>query len=431
MEQQKEVQVEEGISLVDIFKLLLSRIKLLIVVVLIAGIAGGAFAVFRTHDINYYGTTAQFYVNPRKTDDTTTDSEYGVYGTYSASVMDGIVKLLNSESFTEQLLLNNQPLPALDIWATAEEEEKLSLNAKILQGRADIAEVETRQTELVEKKKLQATKSKEMADAYEALTKAWVTEYQLNPDVFKSPTFNENVYFTVINASDAYADLKTAYGYYQGAKDAYDVVEKDIQTAQEAIKEPKKQMSASVETALNAWRKTAKYKSALARYKAPISFTYVGEGESLDEVNNRARSFIYVHINVLEDKEFAEELFEVVKNVVPEYVENNMPQINGFNETNCQRITRNDDIHLTNPRYTTNQAIKYGILAAVASFVVVCLILILLDRSDKRLRDVDVVTKKFNLPVLGVIPNLEEIEQLQKKDPKTQKKDAKKTTEVK
>lgn len=427
MEQQKEVQVEEGISLVDIFKLLLSRIKLLIVVVLIAGIAGGVFAVFRTHDINYYGTTAQFYVNPRKTDDTTTDSEYGVYGTYSVSVMDGIVKLLNSESFTEQLLLNNQPLPMLDIWTTAEEEAELGLNEKIVQGRADIAEVEARQTELVAKKEAQASASKTMADTYEALTKAWVDAYRLSPDVFKSSTFNEGVYFTVI-ATGAYPELEGAYELYQSAKDAYDVAEKDTQTAQEALKDPKNKMSASVETALDAWRRTARYKQELTRYKAPINFTYMGEGESLDEANNRARSFIYVHINVLEDEEFAKELFEVVKNVVPEYVENNMPQINGFNETNCQRITRNDDIHLTNPRYTTNQAIKYGILAAVAAFVIVCLILILLDRSDKRLRDVDVITKKFNLPVLGVIPNLEEIEQLQKKDPK---KDSKKTTEVK
>ena len=49
------VQKEEGISLMDIMRLLLSKIKLLILLVIIGGFIGGAFSVFKTKDVKFYG----------------------------------------------------------------------------------------------------------------------------------------------------------------------------------------------------------------------------------------------------------------------------------------------------------------------------------------------------------------------------------------
>ena len=130
MEQQNQnVQVEEGISLMDIVKLLLTKIKLLILVVLIGGIAGGMFAVWRTIDINYYGTKVEFYVNPEKPEESkgtssgaaAGGSQYGVYGAYGRHVMDNIVKLLGSDSFAEKLILNGGELPEKDILLASNE----------------------------------------------------------------------------------------------------------------------------------------------------------------------------------------------------------------------------------------------------------------------------------------------------------------------
>jgi capsular polysaccharide biosynthesis protein len=81
---------------------------------------------------------------------------------------------------------------------------------------------------------------------------------------------------------------------------------------------------------------------------------------------------------------------------------------------------------LTNPLYTTKQAIKYGILMAAVAFVFAAVIIILLDKSDKRLRDTEIITKKFNIPLLGIVPTIDELnEDFQAK------KNANKTTEVK
>ena len=131
MEQQHQNgQVEEGISLIDIVRLLLSKIKLLIVVVLIGGILGASFAVWRTIDINQFGTKVEFYVNPEKPEESTGSSagtaaggsQYGVYGAYGRHVMDNMIKLLSSDSFAEKLLLNGETLPSLDtVWFDEDE----------------------------------------------------------------------------------------------------------------------------------------------------------------------------------------------------------------------------------------------------------------------------------------------------------------------
>lgn len=271
----KTFHTEEGISLMDIVKLLLSKIKLLILIVLAGGIVGGVFGVATSYNVDYYGTQIEFYVNPESPSDANgvkNDSQYGVYGAYGRHVMDNMVKLLNSESFAEMLMLNGE--------------------------------------------------------------------------------------------------TKT-------------------------------------EAELEEWRKTPEYKSALRKHSSAVNFDYLKDNEDVDDANNLARSFIYVKISTLNDKKFAEELLQKVINVVPAYVEENMAIPSGYEGTNCQRITRSDDIALTNPGYTRSQAIKYALLLAAAAGVVACVVVILVDRSDKRLRDYEAVSKQFNVPILSVVPCIE------------------------
>ena len=59
-----------------------------------------------------------------------------------------------------------------------------------------------------------------------------------------------------------------------------------------------------------------------------------------------ARSFIYADIFVPEEagRDFADNLYEAVINMTSEYVEANMAIPQGYTGTNCQRISRNDEI---------------------------------------------------------------------------------------
>ncbi|MBE7077531.1 MAG: hypothetical protein E7377_02365 [Clostridiales bacterium] len=385
---EEQIQTEEGISLIDLIRVLLNKLKLLILVVLIGGFAGAAFAVWRTIDVNYYGTTVEFYVNPEKPKgatgnlaSTTGGSQYGVYGAYGRHVMDNMVKLLSSESFAEQLMLEENGLPDKTIYAGLNEEDYASAEASLV-----IANKAWDAADLLEEPRIVA-----MEKLNEEWTKAG-----------KSGTFNEASYYELFNKGEAPDSLIRAYQEAIAATDARNEARANASALQEKADE-------DIEKVLSTWRETYLYQSTLSRFKGAVSYSYLGELEDVEDANNLARSFIYVKISVLNDKDFARDLLNRVKRVVPIYVEKNMAVPSDYEGTNCQRITRSDEIALTNPSYTKNQAIKFGVLAAAAAGIIAAILVILVDKSDKRLRDYEIITKNFDVPVLGVVPTIEEL----------------------
>ncbi len=419
---QQNVQVEEGISIGDIFKLLLSKVKYLILALLIGVILGSAFAVWRTYDVKYYGTSMEFYVNPKKDSSTTENtSQYGVYGAYGRHVMDNMTKLLNSESFAEKMLLNGNDLPAKDEWTTAEEQEELKLNAKIDAAAADLAVLKTKKDATSEANLAKSEASLDYSEKNLALNQAW-------REKTGETAFDNKRYVEEFQGKSGNEALDQAYNDREAASDVLTNCNAALKLKQEEQLAAQAVADETTETALSAWRTTEAYQEALALYSEAISFSFLNEeDEKIENANELARSFIYVKISVLNDKEFADEVFNRVTTVVPAYVEENMTVPSGYIGTNCQRITRTDEVKRTNPNYTFNQVIKFGVLLGAVAFVIACVVIILVDRSDKRLRDVDVITKKFNIPVLGIVPAIDELSD----EPNKKKTEKTNSTEVK
>ena len=408
---EEKLQHEEGLNLMDIVRLLLSKIKLLILVVFIGGLLGGSFAIWRTYEVNYYGTEVQFYVNPDKPKASSEGgSQFGVYGAYGRHVMDNMVKLLSSESFTEHLILDTKPLPAAkdtsqgQSWKvptrTGEKDITADLNNLIEDAKKAI-EVDA-PAAFEEAKKYQ----KDAEDKLVILQNTWASTiptldlpFALSPSYF---TFSDYLYSVLEEFIPDNSQLRQDYAAYTSAKE--EAAKKSEEAiAMERITEEK------TEKALELWRTTTEYRKDLAKYSGQISYSYLGESDNADDANNLARSFIYVKISVLNDEYFAMKLHQKVIKVVPSYVEEHMAIPDGYEGTNCQRITRSDEIHLTNLHYTTNQAIKFGFLFAVVAAVVACVVIIINDRSDKRLRDQETITRLFNVPVLGIVPTIDDL----------------------
>lgn len=411
MEENK--QIEESTSLLDILKLLLSKIKILILVLIIGAIVGGGAAVISTININYWGTTVEFYVNPEKKSSSESTasgsiaaagSQYGVYGAYGRHVMDNIVKLLNSDIFAEQLILDGETLPKKDVWVDPESQTEvaLKLNDKIDAANAANAIANDKQAEadvhhsIVNN--LSAEYSQKMAELNLQWSKANLTT--------QSKVFNESEY---LNIQGQYPDLDAAYNTWIATRTTLTAAQKTANEAQTLANQAKTETNALTQIALDAWRETQKYKTMHALYKNSVSYSYLNDEDDFDDANNLARSFIYVKISVLDNKEFATTVLERVKTQVPVYIKANMAIPDGYTGTNCQRITTKDHIDLTNPGYTKNEAIKYAVLVALAATVIACVVIIVVDKSDKRLRDTEAITRLFDVPVLGIVPTIEEL----------------------
>ena len=410
---EENIQKEEGISLLDIFHLLLSKLAILILVVILGGFLGGAFAVWRTIDINYYGTEVQFYVNPERPKQTASSegSQYGVYGAYGRHVMDNMVKLLSSESFTEQLILNGNIVPApsteekpwkINVKNAQTEEEYIEQNILFNNKLNDsIAEANRLLADANVARENSINAKKDMDKALTVVQDAWRAEVPLISGVSSSYWTYSDLAFNYLQPMLT-PELTTLCKEYQSLKQTAENLQA---LADEAVKTAETQ----TESTLELWRQTNQYKSQLNKFSGQISYSYLEANADTDDANNLARSFIYVKISVLNNQEFAEMLYERVIKVVPAYVEANMAVPNDYEGTNCQRITRTDEIHLTNVRYTTNQAIKYTFLFAAASAVIAAVIIIIVDKSDKRLRDQETITRLFNVPVLGIVPTIEDL----------------------
>ena len=301
---EENMQVRDELSLSEIFRILLRKLKYLFLALLGGLIVGAGLGTVTTWNVDYYGVSAEFYVNPIPKDaqegNSTSGSQFGFYGAYGSTVMDSTVKLLNSDLFAEALALGKSDLPP-----------------------------------------------KGVSDALD----------------------------TLIDAASV-----------------------------EGLEEAERQEI--VAQAIETWRKTPEYRTIIRQIKNAVEFSFYTAEDATNDMNNLAKSFIYMEISVLNGEEFAKSLFERVKMVLPDYVMEKMPVPIDYKGTNCQYISTLAQVSLLNPNYTFNSAIKFGLIVGVASLVVACVVVVLVDRSDKRLRNYELTMAKFNVPVLGVIPTM-------------------------
>ncbi len=403
---EERMQIDDGFNLVDLIKVLLNKIKILILVVICGGLAGAGFAIWRTIDVNYYGTTVEFYINPesRNVDENTENvSQYGIYGAYSVPVMDAMVRLLNSDAFIERLILKGDLLPEKGVWAN-ENEVSLGLDALIDAAQAKVDEAAAIKA-VSDVKRAQAEQDLKIVQQewkkYVAGTKFANTSYSFA--AYENAIFDKELENVPVD------DLNAAVAAYDGANDGTSGSKAESVLALNAVKEANVAAAEKREEVMTVWAKTARYKQFLNKYASAVSFSYLKEGETTTESTNLARSFVYVKITVLNDEPFAKELLETVKTVVPIYIEERMVVPTGYDSTNCQRITRNDEVAMTNPGYTKKQAIIYGLAGAAFAGLVACVIVIIADRSNKCLRNYELIPKNFNVPILGVIPTIEDM----------------------
>ena len=438
---ENNVQKEEGISLMDIVRLLLSKIKLLILLVIIGGFIGGAFSVWQTKDVKYYGTQMRFYVNPENPTMSVdgsglnpSGSEYGVYGAYGEHVFDNMVKLLNEDIFAEEMLLRSQDtsklgeedkelykyLPMKDVWTGSTETElAASLNAAIDKAIPWVQKVVQSELKIRSAQNEYIKAVNEQSLAKISLQTAWSAIYD-NED-YSDQSYNDKK--TEIDAIladkdhvqypeeqwDLYNTLQKAYWNVRTQKNTVSEKNNALQAANIELKAAKEDAKKPRAEVLNLWGQTTKYRSSLSKFSSAVRFSFLLANEDIKDANKFARSFIYADINVYGDanRDFANALHAILIEAVPDFVEEKMAVPDKYTGTDCQRVSRDDGIYQTNQGYTRTQAIKSAFLMAVAVGVVACVAIIIVDRSDKRLRDCDVITREFHVPILGIVPTIE------------------------
>ena len=412
---QEKLQLQDEISLVDILRLFIRKIGILIIVAVLAIIAGASYGFIKTRDVNYFGTTIAFYVNPQKDENSDQESEYSIYGSYGENVMDNMVKLLSSELFAERLMLESNGLPSQKMVDKIRADvNKFKTDENTMEEA--VAKANDTADTLLEKMEQAKVELENIKDAKDSLTKASSDLSQKRKNMSAKETEVKNAWVALGNTgTPSYIASPTkpeqqAYNAlwmeYQETIIQYSNASEDQTAAKDALRLANQSKNEVFNDMLAYWREaySTYYASELSSYRWAASYSYKSPSDGSD--SNFARSFFYVYISVINNENFANTVRNRIINCVPAFIEEIMPVPGGYFATNCQRITYTDYIENTNAGYARNTAIKYAILLAAISVIVACVIIVIIDRSDKRLRAVEQITEKFNLPVLGVIPNI-------------------------
>ena len=133
----------QELSLKEILKALLPKMKLLVVVLVVGAILGGCVGFVTMSREQSFETRIEFYVSPKPDENgRNADSQYGVYGAYGWHVMDNITKLLSSESFAEELLLGENRLPVEEAVPDGNDARRRELDGMISAIRGSLEEYE-------------------------------------------------------------------------------------------------------------------------------------------------------------------------------------------------------------------------------------------------------------------------------------------------
>ena len=356
----------------EVYNILVPKLKLLLVILLIGAVVGGCIGAGRTFSSMSYGTTIEFYVNPKRSDDGgNNQSQFGVYGAYGWHVMDNMTKLLASESFAEDMLLDDEGLPIEKVLKS--EPDRTEIDRLIAEARGPIKDAKDAElavediTEIVNEKKLAHTTASSAANKannkYLSLVSAKASEEDI---------------------SEAKAEAEETLAAERQAKLDFDAAEQEKVILEEEEKEKKEIAQHKIAAVLDYWRQGEVYVAYINMIKASASYSFYNDRDmQMSNTESLAKSFIYVTISTPNNKLVAEFVYDRINEVLPRFVEANMAVPSGYVGTNCQRITRLDEIKQTGSYELLSETLKYAALLGILSFVVSMILVVFVDRFKK------------------------------------------------
>lgn len=356
-----EENVQNEISLMSVVKMLVKKIKLLICITLIGGILGCAAGVVLNVNKRYYGAELSFYISEKAA-----DTE--------------ILSLLKSDSFSEQLLLDENGLPVSGFSDSVNYTIALTKSLEAKNASKKISELEELLETLPEEVESAKKVYEEALQAYTEAFNRWeiyISSQSENIDPDQMKKYQED-----LNTALALKTEKQSE-YYNKNKELTDK-KAELTAAKKAEQEAKKEWAEAAAPILNEWRQDKQVKKQIKTIKVSVSYSF-------DNPNNGTSHLLSVKLSVLKDKAFAQTLFEALKAKIPEYVVENI-HLDSTVENGVQGgrkgvsvsfLSTFNEIERLNELETLKKAIVYAVVFAVGAFVLGCVYVICEDKWKK------------------------------------------------
>ena len=350
----------QEISFFDLCKALFKKGKIIIAVTLALLIvcgAGGALLAFVAN--RNYGTRAEFYI-------------------YSDKANNYILSLIQSDSFAEALLLDENGLPAEDKnteeYAKARD-AKRAIEDKELDLEALEDKLESFPLELTRKQKKLSEAQAKYDDVYKLLNMYKQTDIEAMKDdeEAKAAHFAQIAAFEA-QLAEARILKETAQAEYNATYDESKDIEKTIADAKKEIVKLEKEADEAAAGILAAFRKRGDNEGKIEKIKESVTYEYA-DGE-----NNISQALLYVNIAVEKDEEFAQFLLEQISARLVDFVEEETPEAHA---ASCEYISTFSAVDKIEEKNMIAEAVKLAIVGAAAGFVgTSCIVLLAYAFAD-------------------------------------------------
>ena len=378
------VQNNNELDLLDLLKILFSKIKLIVCIALIAAILGGALSAAVTlFAKKNFGAQVEFYITP------SSDSQ--------------VLHLLASERFAEKLLLDENGLPE---GASGEEYNK-ALEAKqdyyTALENLEVAKKASKEAprELAIVQKTYEEKQKAYQDAYDLLSiyKGAQDEVAKQEGHKEKHDFYENQVKTTKDEKD------TAENAYYVASQKALAANHNLEAAKEAVANAKKLADEISEGILDQWRSQGDNREKISEISKSITYSYldVETASTNNSENKPTNQFLVAQISIAKDEELATTLLDRMREVLPTYVEENVVRTEETDqETECVLISTTAMIENLAKKNLIVNVIKFALIAMVASIAVTCISVMItgVKELDKRKKSVYAENGDINAPLV-------------------------------
>ena len=350
MDQNTQPKSTDQITVVDVIKMFRGKLRLLICLALVGAIIGGALGVATSAMSASYGATVNFYL-------TTQD------GTKA------LLPLLQSESFAEKLLLDENGLPP-----------KADCNAEDYE--AALAAVKAHNDAREEKRELSrqlALFPYELAiveEKFNALSTEYTRVFNLLTTYKSAATegtvTDKNHAEQVAKYEALLAKVETERNEYK--ETVYDVkmeekleLEQKVAVAKRAVNDTRCAEEEALEKVLVSWREDPSVRNMVALIQKSVSFEYakVIDDITTNTAENQNAAFLVINVDVPESEEDAEYIIDRLKAHTPAYVEKNIERLTGANEPQCTLISTFVETQRTDEDSLVTSAVIYGVIGAV------------------------------------------------------------------
>lgn len=355
---------KKEITIADIWHIFVKNLKLLIIVTLAAAIIGGALGGILAWRGYTYGATLEFKIS-------------------SIDSTDSLLYNLNSESFAEKLLLEENGLPPRAECNAADYDAALAAIEAYNQARETKREVKR---ELDRYQTSSISFEMDVLDSeynkiFEQL-KVYKTTYS---DVIASEETHINTMRELEEQFNAVAEKRQAYREetYLPAMQKKTELQEKYSMATLELTDARREARELTEKVLDAWREDEDIQKKVLEISKSVKYSY-GQLEeedkdkttTTDTEEQRNSRYVVATVAVEGDEELASFIVSRLKSRAKPYIVEHIEEITSSVQVDCTLISSLGTENLEN-RSIITQAVKYAVIVGIIAFVLVYIVVAL------------------------------------------------------